>query len=234
MRGVHLLALVAIALGAVAIRATEFYTTRYQSLPVLDWLESRPPLAESSALPAASDLVRGLARSMPLLVIRDDARPRLPAFGPPAYVQRTMGGVRDAARIELGSPGQYINPNEVPVRARLDVIVFNRAVRAAAWDTLMSREMDIRDPESGLLQARTSGPDERDGVWTVAPRQAGGTATVASHRGPVGFVLQVSFWRPGVTDVAGRIDLSARAETLARQTTASWSAWLIDQIAMRT
>ena len=45
----------------LSVRATEFYATRYQSLPVLDWLESRPPLAESADLPAAADLARGLA-----------------------------------------------------------------------------------------------------------------------------------------------------------------------------
>src|SRR5262249_46684149 len=79
---------------------------------------------------------RGRARALPLLTVSDDARPRLPAFGPPAIVQRTMGGVRDASRIELASPGGFM-PTEVPVRARLDVIVFNRAVRAAAWSDLM-------------------------------------------------------------------------------------------------
>ncbi|HEV7663255.1 MAG TPA: hypothetical protein VGQ62_06940 [Chloroflexota bacterium] len=228
IRGIHVLALAAIALAALSVRATESYTTRYQSLPVQDWLESRPPLAESAALPAATDLVRGLARTMPLLTIRDDARPRLPAFGPPAYVQRTMGGVRDAARIELASPGQFAI-DAVPVRARLDVIVFNRRGRATAWSELMAREMDIKDPESGAAQARTAGPDERDDVWVIAPRSGGGVATVSGRRGAVGFVLQVTYLRTSDAP-ADLVDLSARAETTARQAAADYAGWLTQQL----
>jgi hypothetical protein len=160
-----------------------------------------------------------------LLTIRDDVRPRLPAFGPPAVIQRTLPGVRDAARIELGSFGSY-PPDQVPVLARLDVIVFNRALRAAAWSDLMAREMDVRDPESGLAQLQTSGPDERDGAWVIDPRFGGGVATVAGQRGPIGFMLQVTYARADTTDLALRVDLSARAEATARQAAADWTNWL--------
>ena len=78
IRGIHVLALAAIALSAVTVRATEFYATRYQSLPVQDWFESRPPLAEAAEVPASDDLARGLLRALPLLTIREDARPELP------------------------------------------------------------------------------------------------------------------------------------------------------------
>ena len=128
----HVVALAGLALSTLAFRATEYYTTRYQTLPVMDWLESRPPLAESNSVPPAADLARGLLRSLPLLVIRDDARPLLPVFTPPAIVQRTVGGVRDAARFELVAPGNFVAETN-PIRARLDVIVFHRAMRAAAW-----------------------------------------------------------------------------------------------------
>jgi hypothetical protein len=229
IRGVHVLGVATILLAAVSVRATESYTARYQTLPVLDWLESRPPLAESGHVPAASDLVRGLARALPLLTITDDVRPRLTAFGPPAHSQRTMGGVRDAARIELGTPGQY-RVDETPVRARLDVIVFNREARATAWSRLMAHELDVRDPESGVPQVRIAGPDEADGVWVVVPRLAGGVATVAGHRGAVGFVLQVTFAREDTTEPGDRLDLSARAETVARQAATEWSSWLTRQI----
>jgi hypothetical protein len=229
IRGIHVLGLVAIALSATSVRATEFYATRYQSLPVLDWIESRPPLAESANIPAAADLARGLARTVPLLTIRDDARPHLPAFSPPAILQRTMGGVRDASRIVLGSPGVF-PPDTVPVQARLDVIVFNRTLRAAAWSGLMAREMDILDPESRLNQTVVAGPDEPDGVWLVAPRAGGGIATVAGHRGPVGFVLQVTLRRSETADAADLADLSARAEIIARQAAADWSDWLARQL----
>ena len=228
IRGIHVLGLAAIALSAVTVRATEFYATRYQSLPVLDWLESRPPLAEAANVPASDDLARGLVRALPLLTIREDARPELPSFSPPAVHQRTMGGVRDASRIELGSPGAF-ESGQVPVRARLDVIVFNRTLRAAAWSELMAREMDIRDPDSGFSQVVVAGPEEQDGVWLLAPRQGGGTATVAGHRGPVGFMLQV-FLRSETTDPAELVDLNARAETIARQGAADWSDWLTRQL----
>jgi hypothetical protein len=228
--GAHLVALMAVLLAALAVRATEVYTLRYQSLPVLDWLESRPPLVESADLPAASDLARGLSRAMPLLVISDDARPLLPVFGPPAVFQRTIGGVRDASRIDLGSPGTF-NKDLAPVQAHLDVIVFNRALRAVAWSELMDREMDIRAPTTGRPQNHVSGPDEPDGVWIAQPSAVGGgVATVVGHRGPVGFMLQVTFFRPSTIDREDMTDLSARAESVARQAAASWSGWLAQQV----
>lgn len=232
MRGLHVLALTAILLAAVAVSATEFYTTRYQSLPVLDWLESRPPLVESADVPEAADLVRGLPRVMPLLTIRDDVRTRLPEFGPPGLFQRTMGGVRDAARIELGSPGTS-GQARAPVGARLDVIVFDRALRAAAWSDLMAREMDVRDPEGGLYQTRLSGPDEQDAVWVARPDPAGGDATVVGHRGPIGFDLEVTIARDPVTDpndTATLTDLNARAEAIARQGAMDWTASLAQRL----
>jgi hypothetical protein len=179
-------------------------------------------------VPASDDLARGLVRVLPLLTIRDDARPELPAFSPPAVLQRTMGGVRDASRIELGSPGEFGTGQVPPVRARLEVIVFNRILRAAAWSELMAREMDIRDPE-GFTQVVVAGPDEQDGVWLLAPREGGGRATVAGYRGPVGFMLQV-FLRSETTDPAELADFNARAETIARQAAADWSAWLMRQL----
>jgi hypothetical protein len=227
--GRHVLAIAAIVLGAISMQATEVYTSRYQSLPVLDWVESRPPLSESMNLPSASDLARGLARAMPLLTIRADARPMLPIFGPPAVVQRTMGGVRDASRIELGTPGTF-EQDQVPVQARLDVFVFNRTLRAAGWAELMAREMDIHDPGNGLFQSRLSGPDETDQVWVVQPIQTGGIATVVGYRGSVGFVLQVTFAGPDTPDLAKRAELSARAETIARQAAADWSGWLVHEM----
>jgi hypothetical protein len=231
VHGVHALALLSIVLAAITVRATEFYTTRYQSLPAMDWVESRPPLSESTNVPASEDLVRGLTGVLPLLAIRDDVHSRPVEFGPPAFVQRTMGGVRDASRIELGSPGAF-DLSRLPIDARLDVIVFDRSLRAAAWSDLMAREMDVRDPESGQYQVRASGPDEPDGVWVGRPDQWGGVSTVVGHRGPIGFVFQIVVTRSLATDpgdVATLTDLRARAEAMARQGATDWTGWLVQQ-----
>jgi len=233
VRGVHLLALAALFLAALAVGSTERYTTRFQSLPVLDWIESRPPLAETTAIPPAAAMARGMAVAMPLLVIIEDARPWLPVFGPPAYFQRSMGGVRDASRIVLASPGSQ-DAEHAPIQVRLYAVVFNRTVRANEWTQLMAREMDIRDPDSGLAQSRVTGPDEADNVWVVSPRQTGGIATVVGHRGPVAFDLQVTLGprppvyapEPAHIPTPEVLDLSARAEVLARQAATTWSAWV--------
>jgi hypothetical protein len=231
IRGVHVLVLAAVVLAAVAVRATEVYTSRYQTLPVLDWIESRPPLAEAPGVPPAVELARGLDRFMPLLVIREDARSFLPAFGPPPGLQRTIGGVRDAATIQLGTPGAY-TADLVPITARLNVIVFNRAQRAAAWSELWGHAMDVRDPLTGVFQLRVAGPDDPDIVWVPVPStQRGGMATVVGARGTIGFVLQVSYLQRSPTDAAQLADLTARAEGLARQAAGDWSAWVASQSA---
>ena len=235
-RGSHLLAATAILLFAIALRATEVYATRYQTLPMLDWLESRPPLLESASLPAADELAHGLARSVPLLVIADDARPYSPVFGPPAVFQRTMGGVRDASRIMLASPGSFA-PNQPPIEVRLYTVVFNRTLRAIAWTELLGRELDTRDPESGISQERIAGPDEIDQVWIASPRETGGIATVVGHRGPMAFELQVSLGPPPTVYASDStvvrpevVDLDARAEALARGITTDWTTWLTKTI----
>jgi hypothetical protein len=232
--GAHVLAIVAILLVAATVRSTELYTDRYQTLPMLDWVESRQPLAEASDIPSAVDLARGVTRALPLLVIRDDARTQMPVFGPPSSVERVMGGVRDAARISLGSPGDY-PAGQLPITVRLDVIVFNRELRASDWSALFGRAMDIRDPDSGLPQVRVEGPVAQDMVWVAQPdpvRGQGGVSTVVGHRGPIGFVLQVNLLHDYVqNDAAQLVDLSARAEVIARQAASDWSAWATSQTA---
>ncbi|MBV9578695.1 MAG: hypothetical protein JO057_08910 [Chloroflexi bacterium] len=223
MTGMHVVLIAAMLLAAVAVDTTEQYTSRYHSLPVLDWLESRPPLTDSADVPSAVDLARDVARALPLLVIRNDARTQMPVFGPPSEVQRIVGGVRDAARIDLTSPGSF-SPSSAPVAARLDVIVFDRDLRAQAWSQLMGRAMDIRDPDSGMPQVRVAGPEEQDVVWVAAPGvNPAGIATVVGHRGPVAFDLQVTYRPGGQADAAQLVDLTARAETLARQAATTWA-----------
>ncbi len=231
MTGVHLLVAVAVLLAAIALDATEQYTSRYHSLPVLDWLESRAPLTDSADVPSARDLARGAVQVLPLLVIQDDARPQMPLFGPPSSVQRVIGGVRDASRIDLGSLGS-VPAGGSPVTARLDVIVFDRELRADAWARLMGRVMDIRDPDSGWSQVRVAGPEEQDMVWLAAPGPVqSGVGTVVGHRGPVAFELQVAVHDHANPDAAELVDLNARAEVLARQAVSDWTDWLAQQVA---
>ena len=231
LRGRHAVGLAALLLGILAVRATEVYTGQYQTLPVLDWLASRPPLAESNAVPAAADLARGVARVQPLLSMTDDVQPLLPIFGPPGMIQRTMGGVRDAARLYLSAPPLAAAAGS-PVQLRLDAIVFYRRSQASAWYQLLSggQAMDFRDPENGLFQVRLSGPDDTDGVWLAAPKENSRVATVAGTRGSVAFELQVTCQRSGADSPEDQLDLSARAETMARQTATAWTHWLEGQL----
>jgi hypothetical protein len=94
--------------------------------------------------------------------------------------------------------------------------------------------MDFRDPENGLFQVRVAGPDERDGVWLAAPREHVSIATVAGYRGPVAFELQVTCQRVGTSSPQDEQDLSARAETIARQAASAWTDWLAGQLAAST
>jgi hypothetical protein len=228
--GWRILAVAAIGLGLLALRACERYTSEYQTLPAVDWFESRPPLAESADVPSALDLARGAARVLPLLDIRDDARPYLPGLGPPSLSRRTIGGVRDAAMIQVGTP-------EVPrprLQVTLRVTVFYRSARAAAWNSLLDHEFDLRDPGTGTAQLRLTGADDPDRVWITHPGESpGGEATVVGARGPVVFELQALAQRPdslGDLSQPEALDLSARAERIARQAAADWTAWLLPQL----
>jgi hypothetical protein len=95
----------------------------------------------------------------------------------------------------------------------------------------MGSAMDIRDPETGVPQVRIAGPDDSDAAWLPLPGALrGGMATVAGHRGPVGFELQITFLHTSDADTASLADLNARAENLARQAAADWSGWLERQL----
>ena len=228
----RLTAVVAIGLGLLALRACERYTSEYQTLPAVDWLESRPPLAESADVPSAFELARGAARVLPLLDIRDDARPYLPGLGPPSLSRRTIGGIRDAAVIQVGTP----EPTHPRLQVTLRVAVFYRAVRAAAWASLLDHEFDLRDPGTGTAQLRLTGADgeEPDRVWITHPGESpGGEATVIGARGPVVFQIQALAQRPGSSGEVSQpeaLDLSARAERVARQAATDWTAWLFPQL----
>ena len=228
IRGIHLIVLAAVVLGGLAVRATESYASQYQSLPVLDWLEARPPLAESTQLPAAGDLARGLLETEPLLLLADDVRPFVPVLAPPGVSQRMIGGVRDAATLQLASP----QPASTRVKLELSVAVFYRALRAEAWAELLGRELDRRDPTSGASQIRVSGPDQADGVWITSPGEGPpgvGEATVVGARGPIVFELRAQSARAGAEAAPELVDLSARAESIAREAATNWTAWLAQQ-----
>ena len=59
------------------------------------------------------------------------------------------------------------------------------------------------------------------------------SSTVAGHRGAIGFVLESTLGRDAATapdDTAKITDLNARAEAIARQGAADWTAWLTQQL----
>jgi len=229
----RLLALLAIGLGVLALRGCERYTQEFQTLPALDWLDAGP-FSQAGAVPPAAELGRGMAQAAPYLPLRDDAVPYSPDVAPPGRTQVTASGVRDAARISfgIGSAVAPAPPGRDEVSVSLEVIVFYRIQRAAAWAELLTREMDIRDPQSGALQFRTGGPDGPDRVWVTVPREATartGESTVLGDRGPVTFELKARIVRSTMQDPRELVELAGRAEALARATAAAWTAWLIRQ-----
>ena len=217
------LVLASIVLGAMALRATERYTGQYQSLPVLDWLEAQPPVEEARRLPSAADLAHGFLNAEPVLVIGDDVRPYVPQLGPPAVSQRSIGGVRDAARIQL----RTLPEAAVRVTLTASVSVFHRAVRAAGWASLLGHELDLRDPETGSHQLRVS-----DSVWLTQPglNVDGGEATVVGVRGPIVYEVRAQVAAAGGPTPPDYLDLSARAESIARRAAIGWIAWLDQQL----
>jgi hypothetical protein len=146
-----------------------------------------------------------------------------------------MGGVRDAAVIQLATP-ELTRPR---ARVTLRVAVFFRALRAAAWASLLDHEFGLRDPRTGTAQLRVSGADDVDRVWVTQPGDAsGGEATVIGARGPVAFQLQAQTQLtvplpPDSGSTPELLDLSARAERIVRQAAADWTAWLERQPSLR-
>ena len=104
-------------------------------------------------MPAADDLARGLARRCRCWRFATTRARELPAFSPPAFVQRTMGGVRDAARIELGSPGGYDADAGAGAGAPRRDRVQPRPARRGLGGADGPRDGHSRS-ESGLSQAR--------------------------------------------------------------------------------
>jgi hypothetical protein len=225
----RLLALVAVGLSVVGLRGCERYTQEYNTLPMLDFVESLPPLSESEQVQPASELALGLGPFVPTLSLRQDAEAYIPQIAPPGRSQRTASGVRDAARVGFGTVPTASTRDLEQTAVSLSVIVFYSPLRAAAWDELMTREMDIRDPVTGSLQMRSGGPEAADRVWVTVPREAQsgtGEATVIGTRGPVMFQLQARLRRSDATGQEQLLELAARAEVLARQTAEAYADWL--------
>ena len=152
------------------------------------------------------------------------------AVGPAGIITGASSGIGAACAVEFGRLGARLILASLPTPGLAQTVAAVERVGGSATAV----EMDVRDPESGSAQVRVAGPDEADGVWLIRPPQSGGVATIAGHRGPVGFMLQVTFARPGTNDPAELTDLSARAEATARQAAADWTAWLSQQMSSRS
>jgi hypothetical protein len=223
----RLLGLVAVGLGLVALRGCERYSQEYNTLPMLDFIESLPAASEAERIPPAAELALRLGDVAPGLPLRQAPSPFIPQVAPPGRSQRAASGVRDAARVIFGTVPTASDAEGTTLN--LGVVVFYNSARANAWSELLRREMDIRDPGSGALQLRTGGPEQADRVWVTHPREVSartGEATVIGTRGPVLFQLQARLRRPGAATQAAQLALGARAELLARQAAADWSATL--------
>jgi hypothetical protein len=231
----RLLAIVAVVLGFTSAHACERYVAEFQTFPAVDWLEAQPPLDEAAGIPPAATVIQTAAYVVPQLPIREGPLPFLPTFVPPSIVVRSVSGVRDAAQVVKGIPSAEAFPGrdlQDGASLRLAVVVFHRTVRAAAWADLRSIQLDLRRGNEGRREFRTSGPESRDMVWVRKPglepgeQWPYGTATVVGYRGPIGFEMQATSVRQGSTDLRDMVDLSARAEALARRFAVEWTAWL--------
>ena len=224
----RLLALLAVALAFLSVRACEKYVLAYQALPALDWVETLPGLDQSRGVPPARDLAGYLAASAPQFGASGELDDYRPLFTTPGIFIRGVGGVRDGATSAKATPGD----GEDRVYVRLYVTVFHRAERARAWSELRAIKLDLaREALGEVRQLRVSGPDERDIYWVQTPsRPSPGDAqvTAVGYRGPVAFELE-DYARVREVDTGDPLDQSARLETIARGVVADWTAMLVRQ-----
>lgn len=235
----------ALAAGALVLavlfgRACERYVPRYQTLPVLDWLQASPLLDQAAAIPPAQDLANGMI----------SVEPRIPYFwdeytefsttflSGTSVVVRAMGGLRDAGVLRKENPAPTGRP--VPITApdqtslHLYVLVFHSADLASAWVDLRSLELDNGQPGYLYGSYRITGPDQPNRLWITrtAPgptEPQAGHALLVSRRGPVAFEVRIVETRPSSRDPRDISDLNARAADLARSAAKQWSDWLVTQ-----
>jgi hypothetical protein len=226
----RLLGLLAIGLGMITLRGCERYAQEYHTLPQVDFVESLPWVSMAESVPAASDLAFGIGTVASSLPLRQDVEPYVPQVAPPGRNQRTASGVRDAARVTFGTTPNMPGARDQQTTLIFSVIVFYSDLRANAWFELLTREMDIRNPDTGALQLRSSGPEAGSKrVWITLPHEAltgTGEASVIGTRGPVLYQLRVQLHRSDATSQEALLDLASQAEVLARQTAAGWEGWL--------
>jgi hypothetical protein len=217
----------------IALRGCERYAQEYHTLPQLDFVESLPWLSSAESVPTATNLALGLGAVATSLPLRRDVEPYIPQVAPPGRNQRTASGVRDAARVTFGTTPNMPGAADQQTTMIFSVIVFYSELRADAWFQLLTREMDIRNPETGALQLRSSGPGSGSNrVWITLPHEAltgTGEASVIGTRGPVQYQLRVQLHRSDATTQEALLDLASQAELLARQTSIDWEGWLARQ-----
>lgn len=240
MRGIagvtwwHVYGLALSVLLAVYARAAERYTPVYQTPPILDWVEARPPLVESAAVPPARALVEAAGRLLPGW--RSDgfiSSPR-PAFEVPSNIVRVASGLRDSGSVRLSSPVPAAGaaaPGDVRDEVRLTVYVFNRGLRATAWADLRAIQLDLRRAAEGPRQLRGAPTDARARVWLSLPPEVGaaaGEARVVGTTGPIGYEVAARS-TPDNRGSPDGLGLTVRAEAVARGVAERWLVWLRDQ-----
>jgi hypothetical protein len=221
----RLFAIVLVLFSALLSRSCEVYTAEYQDLPVVAWVEAQPPFNESLDLPPAREIAYGFVQAIPHLRVTGSPTLYLPSFTLPGAVVRSVGGVRDAARVVKESP----DPSTRADYASVDVYVtvFNRTFRSDSWARLRTIQMDLSHNESQIR--RVTGPSERDTMWVVEPFVAEdpkGAAIIVGHRGPIGFEIRSQSIRPLDNDRQMAGELTARAEELVQRAADEWTTWL--------
>ena len=236
----RVLAAGALVMAVLFGRACERYVPRYQTLPVLDWLQASPLFDQAAAIPPAQDLADGMI----------DVEPRIPYYwdeytvfsttflSGTSTVVRAMGGLRDTGVLRkenpapTGRPGPITAPDQTSLL--LNVLVFHGADQASAWVDLRSLELDIGRHDYLYGSFRITGPDEPDRLWitraTPGPAEPqAGHALLVARRGPVAFEVRTVETRPSSRDPRDIPDLNARAADLARSAAKQWSDWLMTQ-----
>ncbi len=217
----------AIVLALVCLRATETYTREYETFPFVEWVEGRGPFDQAASVASARDLALTIRTALPADAREQDSGRFQTAFEAPGFFQRSIGGVRDSAKLSYALGRSSVAP-DLTERVDLGVAVFHREVRARAWVDLLTAEYDFGHSPARPGMLRVTGPRGDRIVWVANPsdlRGSTGETVVTGVRGSVAYLLSLRL----ETTSAGShtpIELAAHAQVRGLEIVDGWlSAW---------